>query len=424
MKRIMIFLIFPIISVFSQVKIDIETEKDFYEIKNYVKNNGFETKGIWREYASKVVDGNWVSTEITGKYTDQDEYSGSYSYKIEGKRGINSGISQGISFSEPIETGYLYLSYRVKIKGITDEGATPGPAIQVSYGDGESKYLPGISLAKGSYNWEEIKYIYEIPKPIKSLTLYLTYYDQEGECYYDDVILSFVKKGKIKYKVEGDGINKIRIYSEDGLLKDTGELKGVNKYEGEEDILPIKNYYIEVEDTKGPKYIKQVPEIKRPEKKGEIYISYLPEETIFKGGEKDYYFTIKKEPEKKYILYLKARLHIERSIAGHTKALEINLNGETMKIDRLVDRNKSFTMARGDICNVGTDKFTVYYSPFFAIPPEDNPYFPVDIPGNDPYIYKFDITDILKDGENKIIIRHKSTVDNPLVIKDLKVVEK
>ncbi|MCM8771456.1 MAG: hypothetical protein NC926_05980 [Candidatus Omnitrophica bacterium] len=421
MKKFLFFLIFPVL-IFSEIKIDIEMPDKFFEIKNYVKNGGFETKGIWKEYGLKTVDGQRVN-EIIGEYTQDDKYSGNFSYKIKGKRGVDAGISQGISFSEPLEGGYLYLSYRVKIKGITDEGGVPGPSIQVTYTDNESKYMPYISLQKGTYNWDEIKWMYEVPKPIKSLTLYLTYYNQEGECYYDDVVLSFIKKGKIKYKIDGEGIKRVKLYSDDGLISDSGEIKELNKYEGEVEILPVKNYYIEVEDVKGNRYVKTIPEIKREEKKGEVNISYIPQEKILKGGEKDYIFRIKKEEGRKYILHLKARLHSEK-IAGHTNALEINLNGEMIKVERLIERGKNFTMASGKTYDVGTSNFRVYYSPFFVIPPEDNPYFPVDIPENDPYTYKFDITDILKDGENKIIIKHHAGVENPLIIKDLKVIEK
>lgn len=422
MKRVFLFLISFAFTIFSDVNIEVQFESGFFDIKNYVKNSGFETKGIWREYASKIVDGKWVSGEIIGEYTNEDKFEGNFSYKIKGKRGINGGISQSITFEEPVE-GYLYLSYRVKIKGITNEGAKPGASIQATFKDNESKYLPGLSIEKGNFDWEEIKWTYEIPKPIKSLTLYLTYYDQEGECYYDDVVLSVIKKKKIKYKVEGEGIKSIKLYSEEGLIKDTGDLKGTGKYEGEEEILPVFDYYIEVEDVKGKKYVKTLKERKNEEKKEELYIGYIRQEKILKGGEKEYTFKIKKEEGKKYILYLKARLNSEK-FGGHTNALEINLNGKPITVDKLIERKRNFTTADGRTHDVGANVFRVYYCPFFAIPPEDNPYFPVDIPNNDPYTYKFEITDLLRDGENKIIIKHRGQVENPLVIRDLKIIEK
>jgi len=415
MKKIIVFLFFSFLC-FSQVNIDVSFDESIFKPKNYVKNPSFEEKTSWREYASKLVDGKWEKTDIIGCYTDEEKFKGKFSYKIKGQRGINAGISQGINFDPPVETGYLYLSYRIKTKGTTNEGGGIGPAIQVRYTDDESKYLPGLSFQKGIYNWEEIKFICEITKPIKSLTLYLTYYDQEGECYYDDVVLSIVKKEKIKYKVEGEGIKKVRIYSEDGLIKET------ENYEGEEEILPVKNYYIEVEDKKGNLYVKTFPEIKKEKKEGEFEITYLKEETIPVKGEKIYKFNIKKEEGKKYILNIKVRLKTEK-LAGHTNALEINLNGQAINVSRLIERNKNFTTADGKTYDIGNQNFRVYYSPYFVIPPEDNSYFPVDIPNNDPYTFKFDITDILKDGENKILIMNKSTL-RELVIGDFKIIAK
>jgi hypothetical protein len=415
MKGSIIFLLFPFLC-FAQVNIDVSFDESIFKPKNYVQNPSFEEKANWKEYASKLVEGKWEKTDITGLYTDEEKFSGKFSYKIKGQRGINAGISQDIRFDPPIEPGYIYLSYRIKTKGTINEGGGIGPSIQVRYIDDESKYLSGMGFQKGIYNWEEIRFISEITKPIKSLTLYLTYYDQEGECYYDDVVLSAVKKEKVKYKIGGEEIKKVRIYSEDGLIK---ESEGC---EGEEEILPVKNYYIEVENSKGNKYVKVFPEIKKEEKGGELYITYLKEETIPVKGEKSYRFNIKKEEGKRYILNIKARLRTEK-LAGHTNALEINLNGQAITVNRLVERNKNFTTTDGKVYDVGNQNFRIYYSPYFVIPPEDSSYFPVDIPDNDPYRFKFDITDILKDGENIILVMNRSPLKE-LVIGDCKIITK
>jgi len=412
MKGSIVFLFFPILC-FSQVNINVSFDESIFKPKNYVKNPSFEEKANWKEYASKVVEGKWEKADIIGSYTDKEKFEGKFSYKINGKRGINAGISQVINFDSSV-TGYLYLSFRIKTKGTINEGGGIGPSIQVRYIDDESKYLPGLTIPKGIYNWEEIKFITEITKPIKSLTLYLTYYDQEGECFYDNIFLSVVKKEKVKYKVEGEGVKKVRIYNEDGLVKET------ENFEGEEEILPLKNYYIEVEDKKGNLYVKTFPEIKKEKKEGEFDIIYLKEETIPQKGEKFYKFNIKKEAGKKYILNIKARLKTEK-LAGHTNAIEIYLNGEAINVNRLIERKKNFTTADGKTWDIGNQNFRVFYSPYFVIPPEDSSYFPVDIPNNDPYTFKFDITDILKDGENKILIINKSTLKE-LVIGDLKII--
>lgn len=427
MARVIIFLLFLFLfdlSGFSEIKIDLKTDNPS-EIKNYVKNGGFEIRGFWKGYSWKVIGRRWEPAEtINGEYTREEKFTGKFSYKIKGRRGVNSGISQGIVFDKPVKGEYIYLSYRVKIKGITEEGALPGPAIQVRYVDAESRYLPGISLVKGNYDWEEMKYLYKLPKKIKSLTLYLTYYDQEGVCFYDDVVLSIVEKMRMRYRIEGDGIKRVRIYSEDGLIRDTGIMRGVEEFEGNEEIIPVKNYYIEVEDSEGNRYVKVFPEIEKEvrNRDGEFLVGYISQETISQKKEREYRFNFEKKETKKYILYLRARLNFTK-IAGHTNALKVDLNGETIRVDRLVDRTRNFTTADGRTSNIGIESFRVFYAPSFVIPPEDSVYFPVDVPGNDPYTFKFDITDILNDGENKIRVQNTSS-QNPLVIKDLKIIER
>jgi len=415
MRKLILFLFFPILCT-SQVNINVSFDEKIFKPKNYVKNPSFEEKASWREYASKLVDGKWEKTDIIGFYTDKEKFKGNYSYKINGKRGINAGISQDVNFDKPVSPGnYIYLTYRIKTDNITNEGGPVGISICAYFSDGSSLYLP-ISIPKAKYRWDEIKKKYQLEKELKGLTLYCLYYDQEGECYFDDIFLTIPEKTKMKYNVKGEDLKRIKIYGEDGKIFDTGDLKkGTDEYNGEIEILGVGYYLFEVEDYKGNIYRKIYPE-----KKTETIVPMLDEEIIEIGEKRTYKFDFKKE-DKKYIIELKARLLSEKiSFGGHSPALIIFVNGERIKIDRILDRKEKFTMADGRICSTGRDVFTVYYACGFYIHPEDNPYLPVDIPENDPYKFKFDITDLLKDGKNEIIIGNNSQIAK-LVISDLKI---
>ena len=416
MKGSIIFLLFPFLC-FAQVNIDVSFDESIFKPKNYVKNPSFEEKANWKEYASKLVEGKWEKTDITGLYTDEEKFSGKFSYKIKGQRGINAGISQDINFDKPVSPGnYIYLTYRIKTDNITNEGGNVGVSICAYFSDGSSSYLP-ISIPKAKYRWDEIRQKYLLEKELKGLTLYCLYYNQEGESYYDDIFLTIPEKTKMKYNVKGDDLKRIKIYGEDGKIFDTGDLKkGTSEYNGEIEVLGIGNYLFEVEDYKGDIYRKIYPE-----KKTETIVPMLDKEIIEIGERRIYRFDFKKEEDKKYIIELKARLSSEKiSFGGHSSSLIIFVNGEKVKIERIIDRKEKFTMADGRICSTGNDIFTVYYAPGFYIHPEDNGYFPVDILENDPYKFKFDITDLLRDGKNEIMIVNSSQIAK-LVISDLKI---
>ncbi|MCM8808353.1 MAG: hypothetical protein NC926_10550 [Candidatus Omnitrophica bacterium] len=414
---------------FSDVNFKIEIDQNLFKIKNYVKNPSFEEDYGWSVYSNEYVDGKSQAAKIsegTGR-TEKEKYSGNYSFKITGKRNFNTGIYQRIDFEPPINKGkYLYLSYRIKTKGTIHEGGNIGISIKAFFTDGTNIYIPGLSIPKGIYNFEELKFKYEIPKDIKNIILYCIYYNQEGEIYYDDIFLTIIDKIKTKFEVSGKNLKRIRIYSGTDLIKDTENIKkGVNHYEDEIEILPLVDYLFEIEDYEGKIYRRTYPEKKVLIKEGEMNLT-MGEERIDVNEEKIYYFNVKKKEDKKYIIELKCRLETlskNAGIGGHNPALVIFINEERLKFDRVINRKDKFTMADGRICSTGNDVFTVYYSSHFIFPPEDNPYFPVDIPENDPYTYKFDITDILKDGENKVKIQNKSQL-RALIIKDLKVIEK
>ena len=417
MKRVFLILCILSFFCFSQIDINVSFDETIFKSKNYVKNPSFEEKASWTLYSIKT---SGEKSEISGiEYTDEEKYQGKYSYKIKGERGYNRGIYQSINFDKPISSGnYIYLSFRIKTDGITSEGGYVGPSINAYFSDGSSSYLP-ISIPKAKYRWDEIRKKYLLQKELKGLTLYLTYYDQEGDCYYDDIFLTIPEKCKMKYNVKGEDLKRIKVYGEDGKIFDTGDLKnGTNEYNGEIEVFGVGYYLFEVEDYKGKIYRKIYPE-----KKTETIVPMLDEEIIDIGEKTSYKFDFKKEKDKKYIILLKARLSSEKiEFGGHSPVLIIFLNGEKIKIERIIGRKEKFTMADGRICSTGTDVFTVYCACGFYIPPEDNPYFPVDIPENDPYTFKFEITDLLRDGNNEILILNNSKIAK-LVISDLKIKE-
>jgi hypothetical protein len=54
----------------------------------------------------------------------------------------------------------------------------------------------------------------------------------------------------------------------------------------------------------------------------------------------------------------------------------------------------------------GSNCFTLFYAPdFFPIDPQIQ-YYPADMPNNDPFTFKFNITKLVNEGKNTITILH------------------
>ena len=121
------------------------------------------------------------------------------------------------------------------------------------------------------------------------------------------------------------------------------------------------------------------------------------------GASEDVTVTLPAIPQgKTVLLVLKARAQ-NPDLGGCTGFLQIKVNGKVLTMDQVKERKARFTMAQGfDIPTVQGGAFTLYYAPNFNPIPEDNGYYPVDLPWNDPFTFKLDLTKLVKEGKNVI----------------------
>ncbi len=135
-------------------------------------------------------------------------------------------------------------------------------------------------------------------------------------------------------------------------------------------------------------------------------------------GKKDIIkFVINSVPEgKQAILSLQARLN-SKKVAGYTPALKVKLNNKLLTVKRLVNKPAKAKTMNGRICSIGAgERLTTFYSPDFDSPDRDSYY---GLLGKIKACYfEFDVSDIIREGENVILIENAAadTVKNRLIV--------
>jgi hypothetical protein len=400
-------------------------------VANLIQNPGFEN-GIkpWDAFAVTLKDGV-ISTEA---------HSGRHSYKLVGQKGVNKGIRQvhpgPQEFKPAIPAGTpITISAWCKTVGTDAEGGGCDLSGNVTYSDGTSSYITAPSFPKVPHDWARSTVVYVLNKDMKWIDQIYggLYYDQAGEAYFDDIFMA-VGKLKLSYKVECPGIRSVRVYSEEqGLLKDSGVLaKDTNAYDGSlESPVLLDRFVVQVEDVAGNVYRERYPKNDAPAfpklAEGETPIlDRFPCEILKAGASETYSVTMPEAPAgKTVVLQLKARAQ-SPTIAGCSAFLEIRVNGKDVTMDNLMERKARFTFADGrdQSASQGVNCFTLYYSPDFFPIDSQNPYFPTDLPQNDPYTFKFNVTKLVKDGKNAVTILHAGDAGKvgTIVVADAKLI--
>ncbi|GEM_PF-2434930 len=381
-------------------------------VANLVKNPGFE-EGVtgWDQFSMTAADG----------VTDAEAHSGKFSFKLIGQKGVNKGIRQGRigpqEFNPPIPAGTpITVSAWCKSVGMNPDGGACSLSGTISYVDGTDSYITTPVFPKVAHDWIKQTACYVPKKDVKWIDqLYgALYYDQAGQAWFDDLFMA-VGKLKLAYKVACPNIKSVRLYSEErGLLKDSGLLaKGTNAAEGSiESPILLDHFIVQVEDADGnvyrERYPKEEPAFAKAAEGETPLFDRFPREILAAGTTESYAATLPAIPAGKSVtLELKARADSE-NIAGCAPVLQMQLNGKDVTLDKLVERKARFTFADGRDNPVaqGIKVFYLYYAPnFFPIDPQ-NPYFPTDIPRNDPYTFKFNVTALAKEGKNLFTLQN------------------
>lgn len=104
------------------------------------------------------------------------------------------------------------------------------------------------------------------------------------------------------------------------------------------------------------------------------------------------------------VISLMARLDFKQ-VAGYTPALRLELNGQGLSGDRLLNKKLRQLSRGGDMYSMYSgEQLSTYYSPDFEAPNHDNHYGLQD--GVIPCLFELDVTDLLKAGANELIIEH------------------
>ncbi len=138
-----------------------------------------------------------------------------------------------------------------------------------------------------------------------------------------------------------------------------------------------------------------------------------------RGASKEFAFKVDGVPEgRDTIVALKARMQTDR-VAGHTPALQVSVNGETLSSDRLVNKPLRAKSRGGQVYSMAAgDRYSTYYSPDFESPDTDNHYGLLD--GIKACDFELNVTDLIHPGDNTLRIANAAaeSVDNVLVAGD------
>lgn len=375
---------------------------------NLVKNGGFEEQDkYWRRLPAKV-DGSQFSF---GKY---DGCTGENCLKITGNESLALGVMQRIPFKPVLAAGEpLLLSMRICKKDTDSELKKWGSvALHATWdksalkpGEPTAKYLPTFEFIREDHDWV-YRYV-EVPpqdKPITEISLYLCFYNVVGVCAFDDVAL-YRGAAKVTVEVTGNDARELKVvHSLRGTLLNEKLTGGVVK------TLDVPAYGavgVCVTSADGRSVWKSFPE--------NVDANQSNAENVLPLGAVNRYFlseSHKKQsflfekpviPEgKKAYLVFDARANANR-IAGHSAILRLIVNGKTLSERQIVGPYREFTSSTGRVYKInGNSSYLLFYSPVAVAINEENSYCPVTVPSKNPFAFKVDLSEVLKDGINEV----------------------
>ncbi len=128
---------------------------------------------------------------------------------------------------------------------------------------------------------------------------------------------------------------------------------------------------------------------------------------IEQGGESHMTFDAPAVPEGQIaVLRLMARLDFA-VVAGYTPALRLEVNGQGLAGERLLNKKLRQASRGGDVYSMYSgEQLAAYYSPDFEAPNHDGHYGLQD--GVIPCLFELDVTDLLKAGVNELAVQHRA----------------
>lgn len=402
-RKILFFVLFFSVSFFcfSEVVINVSSEPQL-PLENLIKNSGFENDSI-TPWVITAADKEFVSldTSITS--------TGSKSVKIVSDPDKRPKIYQRIKFEPALPAGTeLYFRVSAK-KENAGEGRPASLAIHLRYDDGSSSYVPVPALPDDDYDWLTVERVVKLSKNAISGTVYLCHYNQEGEQWFDDIVL-LAGRTQLSLEVKSKvNLANVRLRSnQEALLYDSKKLPANSKdFTKVFDLPAYADYYVEVVDSNGKKWEKVFPE--NAEKNLLVSENILPltsfNRLVLRPNTPEVFnLELAALAGKKAILNLSARLANDK-LAGYTGALKILVNGKLLGADELLKPKDLMVTSQGRETRFSTNRgYVTFYSPaYFGISVE-SVYCPVSEDDRNPFNYRLDITKLLKAGNNEISI--------------------
>ena len=382
---------------------------------NLVKNSSFEAEKLlpWRNLGGNM------------SVISDDKFDGSKAAKITGDPAKSPNVHQSIA-ARHIKAGEpLYVRFAAKNTGCDLDKKPATMAWQGFTLDGKRPYMPAVSLPREEYDWAVFEHVAKAPGDMRDISFYLCYYKQEGEQFFDDV---YVQGGTtaLNISVKGENLASIKVrHSVTGTV--LSEKIQKNAFSKVIKVPYFGSYTVEVTDKNGVKTSKLYPENVDANRSGENLVQLTPGKRVSLACNKPETFNVTL-PEnfngKKVYLEFSARCHQTSPVAGYTGMLKVSVNGTVCREKELVKPLKrSKTGSGGEIVFTRNTGYVVYYSNACYGISEDSTYCPVSLENRNPFNFRLDITQLVKDKttvkfENTLPARVNKTIyiDNPVLV--------
>lgn len=372
---------------------------------NLLKNPSFEGNlSNWQmspsNNGSEVVEGNAVN--------------GNKCVKIPGTKGKNPNIYQRVRGIAVKPGEPIYFSVYAKKNGADIDGKPASMGCQVELAGAKPRYLPMPQLPREDFDWTRFEGIASAPGDVTLLTLYLAHYNQEGDFFADDIVVA-AGKTQLTVTVKGEDLRKVLVrHSTTGIVLNE-DISG-REFTKTIAVPAFGSYSVEVTDSKGERTMKLYPEnIDANVTASDSVLPLIPGFRIILGPGKSESIPVmlpESAAGKKVYLEYQARIHKSTGVAGHNPAHKVSVNGKMLGANELVHPSNRFNMSRGDAVTVATGRgFVTYYSNACFTLGLENPYCPATLEDRNPFAFKLDITNRVKQGLNTITFQ--STYDQP-----------
>jgi len=383
---------------------------------NLIKNADFE-------------DGKLAPWRAFGGTSELDKTDGT-SIKFSGDPAQRPGVSQSIRpIDVPLKANDLYyIKVKAKNSGCDIEKRPGSIAWQATFSDGaKALYLRAPELPREDYDWNEFEIVNTVPHDIKSATFYLCYYNQEGEQWFDEVLMQG-GSAELAINVKGDDVKQVIVlHSQTGKILD--EKVTANAFSKTIKVPAFGSYEVVAIDSKGVRSSKLYPEnvdVNSAVKNNNIPLT-LVKRMIIPFGKTE---TINVElpadvAGKKVYLDFSGRIDQFSTISGFTAGVRVEVNKQFCRAAELVKPVNKATISSGsDLIFARNTGYVLYYSNAWLSISADNHYSPVSLSDRNPFNFRLDITKLVKAGSNSIAFKNLFSTKLPrsIVIDNAQVV--